>query len=110
MGLHVRVQVQGGGHAATLLGVQLVEECLAAGSHVVPPQLIGPLLPDGHGLGGSLLFLTAHRRTGRRSGDLAMKALSCLTLDSILDGGGGRSIIHSRSYLVLWTTELAVRD
>lgn len=62
VGLHVRVQVQGGGHTATLLGVQLVEQRLAAGPHVVPPQLIGPLLPDGHGLGGSLLLLTAHRR------------------------------------------------
>lgn len=45
MGLHVRMQVKGGGHLQTLLGVELVEQSLAARPHVVSPQLIGPLLP-----------------------------------------------------------------
>lgn len=43
--LHVRVQVEGGGHLEALLRVELVEQSLAARPHVVSPQLVGPLLP-----------------------------------------------------------------
>lgn len=68
MSLHVGMQVEGGGHAAALLRVKLVEQGLAAGPHVVSPQLVGPLLPDGHGLGAPLLLFTAHMdHTERRS-------------------------------------------
>lgn len=59
MGLHVRMQVEGRGHPAALLWVKLVEQGLAAGPYVVSPQLVGPLLPHGHGLCGPLLLFTA---------------------------------------------------
>lgn len=68
MSLHVGVQVEGGGHPAALLWVKLVEQGLAAGPHVVSPQLVGPLLPHGHGLRGPLLLFTAHTdQTERKS-------------------------------------------
>lgn len=44
--LHVRMQVEGGGHSPALLGVELVEQSLTARPHVVSPQLVGPLLPN----------------------------------------------------------------
>lgn len=62
MSLHVRMQVEGGGHLAALLWVKLIEQGLAAGPHVVSPQLVGPLLPHGHGLHGPLLLFTAQKR------------------------------------------------
>lgn len=45
MSLHVWMQVEGRGHPAALLWIQLVEQGLAARPHVVSPQLVGPLLP-----------------------------------------------------------------
>lgn len=45
VGLHVWMQVEGRGHPAALLRIQLVEQGLAARPHVVSPQLVGPLLP-----------------------------------------------------------------
>lgn len=59
--LHIGMQVKGRGHSAPFLRVELVEQGLAARPHVVSPQLIGSLLPNGHGLCGPLLLLTAHR-------------------------------------------------
>lgn len=68
MSLHVGMQVEGGGHPAALLWVKLIEQSLAASPHVVSPQLVGPLLPHGHGLCGPLLLLTAHTdQTGIKS-------------------------------------------
>lgn len=43
--LHVGVQVKGGGQSKAVFRVQLVEQGLTAGPYVVPPQLVGPLLP-----------------------------------------------------------------
>lgn len=68
MSLHVGMQVEGGGHPAALLWVQLIEQSLAARPHVVSPQLVGPLLPHRHGLCGPLLLFAAHTdQTGRKS-------------------------------------------
>lgn len=44
VGFHVRSDVEGRGQTEALLGIQLGVEGLAAGL-VLPPQLIGPLLP-----------------------------------------------------------------
>lgn len=82
MSLHVGVQVEGGGHPAALLWVQLVEQGLAARPHVVSPQLVGPLLPHGHGLRAPLLLFTAHTdQTGRKSSHDKWKrgCVSCST-------------------------------
>lgn len=87
--LHVGMQVEGRGHSAPFLRVELVEQGLAAGPHVVSPQLIGSLLPNGHGLRSPLLLLTAHRNQIHRkqSCDNKIKSESSpLMLVSILDG------------------------
>lgn len=45
VGLHVRADVQGGGHTKPLLRVQLAVQGLTAGTQVMSPQLSGSLLP-----------------------------------------------------------------
>lgn len=63
VGLHVGPDVEGWGHSETLLRLQLTVEGLAA-RPVLPPQLVGPLLPHWHRLHWLLLLLT---RWGRRT-------------------------------------------
>lgn len=58
VGLHVRPDVEGCGQAQTFLGLQLTVQGLAACT-VLPPQLVGPLLPHRHCLQGLLLLLTS---------------------------------------------------
>lgn len=87
--LHVGMQMEGRGHSASFLRVELVEQCLAARPHVVSPQLIGSLLPNGHGLRSPLLLLTAHRNQIHRkqsSDNKITSESSPLMLVSILDG------------------------
>ena len=47
---HVRMQVESRRHLAALFRVKFVEQGLTACPHVMSPQLVGPLLPHGHGL------------------------------------------------------------
>lgn len=47
---HVRMQVESRGHLAALFRVKFVEQGLTTRPHVMPPQLVGPLLPHRHGL------------------------------------------------------------
>lgn len=47
---HVRMQVESRGHLAALFRVKFVEQGLTACPYVMSPQLVGPLLPHGHGL------------------------------------------------------------
>lgn len=61
VGLHVRADVEDGGQAHPLPWLHLAVQSLTAGP-VLPPQLVGPLLPHRHRLHGLLLLLTAGGR------------------------------------------------
>lgn len=62
MSLHVWPDVKGGSVSHPLLRIQLVVQCLAAGSEIVHPDLAGPLLPNGLGFGGVLLLAKERRK------------------------------------------------
>lgn len=85
--LHVWMQVEGRGHPAALLWIQLVEQGLAARPHVVSPQLVGPLLPHWHGLRSPLLLLTAHMDQTNRQPSHGNR-----------DGGGSDAAVLRGSY------------
>lgn len=83
--LHVRMQVEGGCHSAALFWVEFIEQSFTACPHVVSPQLVGPLLPNGHGLCRPLLLLTAHRDQTRKQSCHTECELSDFFLYSLLD-------------------------
>lgn len=62
MSLHVWPDVKGGSVTHPLLWIQLVIQCLAAGSEIVHSDLAGPLLPNRLGFGGVLLLAKEGRK------------------------------------------------